>query len=187
MEELKMSSSLRDRYWLTPEGPLAIEGREHAQIVKIIMLDLSGDDIPEYALIKNVYKPLTEEEVRIHLERGVDPEAVEFLAKGKDARLWALKRWGWVRTMESQFNCWIFDDDMLDMIRDDNRTYWDSMRPWLDEFTEVYMNEESSGEIYKLKALRMLNPAAQVGALKWTAKGIGRFRNPPRTGRYFRQ
>ena len=168
------------RYWLTPEGEtLDVAGSEHANIAKIVMLNIDNpEDRMAYAPIKNVWKAMTDEEASIHLRRGVDPNVINFFqsAGHPDARIWALREWGWVRTDDSLFNCWILDDQTLDTIRA-NKRYWMVQRPGLESDTVINVNEEATGERYTLNVERMLNPAATAEALIRVAAGA-QFRNP---------
>lgn len=132
----------------------------------------------KYAPIKKVWQAMTDEEAETHLQRGVDPNVINFFQSvaHPDARIWALREWGWVRTDDNIFNCWIFDDDTLDTIRA-NKQYWMIQRPAIEKGTTITVNEEATGERYTVNVERMLNPAATAEALIRVAAGA-QFRNP---------
>ena len=172
--------SLAGRYWLTPEGEtLAVEGGEHANIAKIVMLNIDNpQDRSKYAQTRNVWKAMTDEEAEIHAGRGVDARVINFFQSSNhpDARLWAVREWGWVRTADSLFNCWLFDDGTLKTIRA-NKEYWRMQEFGIERGSVITMNEEATGERYLINIERMLHPEATAEALVRVAAGA-QFRNP---------
>lgn len=175
---------LSGRYWLTPTGEtLAVMGGEHANMIKMMLLDLKGRDRVKFAPIAKTFKPLPPEEAEFHLARGIAPEIIEFLTASAavDPRKWAIEHWGWVRTADGIFNLWVLNDETLETIRK-NREYWVGQQHNIDKYTTAQINEEGTGEIHKVRVRAMLDPGSSRESLTALAKGV-RYRNPQiRTG-----
>ncbi len=111
--------SLNGKWFLTPSGSIDVTGSEHvdAAIAVLLLLDRkyaphtwNGSEIPKA-------------ELKTALDRGADPEAVEFLAKGGDARLWVIREFNWIRTAKNVWNMWVFDEDTANIARV-AKDYW---------------------------------------------------------------
>lgn len=168
---------MRGSYWLTPEV-VSTAGVEHGYIAKLAMLGIErgSPDAHRYVPMPRWHHPLDERTADVFLKRGVLPAAVAFLAQGKDARLWAMREWGWVRIRDGNFDLWKFDPKTLDVIRSAVDFWRDS---GIDPEERVTVSEESTGDLFTIQAKRLLRRDADPDALKHHAMGVGTFRNPP--------
>lgn len=146
--------ALIEDWWLTPDGAFKMSTSEHAQFAIATMLKMQvGERVPKYWLFKGVELPA----LKLAISRGADPEAVEFLNnKHSDARLFALKNYGWVRVAKNAFNFWAFDDRTADIIRRAT-DYWESQYSMSQhhEMIDVYefkTNDQFAVNVSKLLA-----------------------------------
>lgn len=170
---------LTGRYWILPDGSaLSVEqtGTEHANLAKRFLLGV-GDHEGNLAPTPKTFKALTKAEADHFLARGVDPGIVAFFEKdGPDGRMLAMRTLGWIRTAQSIFNVWTFNEKALQAIQDATG-FW-KLQTKVESYDSVEMNEESSQEMYRIPVKALLNPGAEIGALKHIGAGVGRWRNP---------
>jgi len=144
---------LTDTFWLTGIGAFQMTGSEHATFAIAAMLDL-----PKYRRVPNYWtiKGIPQNELIDGLARGADPKAVEFLSdKRNDARLWAMREYGWVRTAKSAWNLWYFDDYAAGMVRG-NTGYWDFQKK-MTEFDMIDIYEFKTHCEYSINVMKFLD------------------------------
>lgn len=158
-------------FWLTPGGPVENSATEHARTAKAVMLGLTPDDPVADPFGKQA---ITAAEVRAAKNAGADPAAVKFLQQGGDPRLWAMQKWGWVRTAKNGISLWELDENALDMLR-----MW--VRSMKFDRTEAFdLNELSTNEMLTVTVKQLGALGTTVEGLRRYGQGVGRFRNPPR-------
>ncbi len=135
---------LTGKFWIVPEGLLELRGGEHNQIAAAVMMAMPEDRrVPLHWLVKGI----PEAELEAALARGADESALHFLAdKKNDPRLFAMKEYGWVRTMKDKFNLWYFDCETADMVR--RSPYWKMQSLTGGEMIDVY--EFETGDQYTI-------------------------------------
>lgn len=148
--------ALTEDFWLTDDGSFLMGGSEHSAFAVAYMLDMPKDSrVPQWWIIKGI----PEIELQKALERGADPKAVEFLStKKNDARLYAMREYGWVRTARNKWNLWDFDDETAEVVRD-NSGYWkfqaDQHRMTEYEMADIY--EFKDGCQYSISIKKLLD------------------------------
>ena len=115
---------LSGKYWITPTGVVDVSTSEHALYAKNVMLGLLGT-AGEIKLNKHLFSPLPPKIVKAARRRGVDAHIIDHLAKGIDARLYVIERWGWVRTRGNAFYAAKLDPKTLRLIRGAASAYWE--------------------------------------------------------------
>ncbi len=157
---------LTDTFWLTKFGSFQMTGTEHAAFAIGAMLDLPKDRrVPNYWTINGI----PENELAEALWRGADPKAVEFLSdRRNDARLWAMREFGWVRTAKSAWNLWNFDDETAEMVRW-NTGYWEFQKK-MTEFDMLDIYEFKTHCEYSISVQKFLD-GGQPHELKKLATG----------------
>ena len=146
---------LNEDFWLTQEGTYAMGQSEHYMFATEAML-LMPDGEASGRRWQNQGVP--EDALQAGLERGADPRAVEFLRKGGDARLWAIREYGWIRAAKSKWNLWYFDEKTANLARK-NTEYWDyQLRHYMNpkyEMVDVY--EFKDGDKYSISCRKLLD------------------------------
>ncbi len=128
---------LTGKYWITPTGVVDVSTSEHALYAKNVMLGLLGTP-HEIKLDKTLFDPLPTKIVRAARKRGVDAAIIDHLAKGIDARLFVIERWGWVRTRQNTFYIAKLEPKLLRLVRG-AKEYWKLQRAvCADDSVEVH-------------------------------------------------
>ena len=157
--------ALSGKWFITPEGSVQLDGREHAQLATHYMLNLPLDrNVPMWWVIRGI----PEEEFDAALKRGADPDAVEFLRKkGNDSRLWVLKL-GWIRTAKSLWNLWRFDDKTLQIARD-AKDYWAAQKITKSDYVDI--EEFETRQVFSVPVFTILD-GTDPALLKRVALGL---------------
>lgn len=143
---------LSGKWFITLDGSVQLDGREHQQLAVHYMLNLPLDrNVPMWWVIRGI----PDEEFDAALKRGADPDAVAFLReKGNDARFWVLKL-GWVRTQKQIWNLWRFDKQTLAVARN-AKDYWDSQKS-LSKWDYVDVEEFETRLVFSVPVFAILD------------------------------
>ncbi len=142
--------SLIGKWWITEFGDIDVAGTEHVNVAIASMLLMDRKQAPHAWAVRGI----PSEEFAFALERGADPEAIEFLRAGKDARLWMVRELGWIRTARNAWNVWEFGDHVGKIARG-AKEYWRSQYA-MNSFDLIDVNELKTGDRFSVsaKALR---------------------------------
>ncbi len=158
-------------WWICPEGAFEMNSSEHAAFAIAYILGMPKDKrVPNYWTIRGI----PSEEIDAALKRGADPEAVEFIAnKRNDARLWAMREYGWIRTAKNAWNLWYFDDETADIVRD-NEGYWEFQAKTgkMSEYEMIDIYEFKDGCEYAISVQKLLDGGKPQVLKKLATGGI---------------
>lgn len=143
--------SLIGKWFLTEEEDFDVAHSEHVDLAIAAMLLYPKKFAPHLWNVNGVPK----EELEAALERGADPEAIEFLSKGKDARLWAVREFGWIRTTKNAWDVWVFDDSAAE-IAQKAKAYWRSQYS-MNQWDMIDVHELKDGCRYQINAKKLLD------------------------------
>ncbi len=101
-----------------------------------------------------VIRGIPPEEFALALERDADPKAVQFLEEKRDARLYALREYGWVRTAKNKWNVWTFDCATAEMVRKSD--YWKAQYSF-DKYDMLDVEEFKGKDSYSISAQKLLD------------------------------
>src|SRR5689334_6926795 len=114
------------KWWLRPnELSLDVSTTEHALVARRVMLGLSPDE-PVFTQA-DMFQALPSGQIHEFTSRGVSPGVLEFLSRPSDPRVYAIRKWGWIRTRRDRFYLWKLDDATLKTIRE-CPDYWQAQR-----------------------------------------------------------
>ena len=151
---------LMGKYWITPTGVVDVSTSEHALYAKNVMLGLLGTP-NEIRLDKTLFDPLPAKIIRAARQRGVDAAIIDHLAKGIDARLFVIERWGWVRTRQNAFYVAKLDPKVLRLIHN-AKEYWEKQTTIdADDSIELFETLKETTCSYRVNLLRGLGRISQ--------------------------
>lgn len=167
----------RTDLWLYPDGSTSgdLGASEHAEVALREMLKLPDDTTIRK---DRLFGGITPAEAKAALKRGADKDAVDFLLKTRgDPRLYAVKNLGWIRVARNAINVWKFDDETVDLLR--RSDLWKS-HPQVEDYDMFLIDEMSApqGQTFEVSAGKLRKRGASADALRYTAQGVGRYRNP---------
>ena len=155
---------LTSKTWITPAGVVELKGAsEHEQLAAAVMLRYPEPIVPNRWIINGV----PEAELDAARARDADPKAVTWLYDKKDARLYALREYGWVRTFKAKWNCWRFDCETAAMVNKSG--YWDTQYS-LDKYDMIDVEEFDGHDRYSINAMKIID-GADPTVLKNLARG----------------
>ncbi len=161
---------LVDKFWITPQGSFEMGHIEHMDFAIAVMLAMPSTAIvPRWWAIRGI--PPTE--IEAALDRGADQAAVRFLEnKRNDARMWAMREYGWIRTAKNAWNLWDFDKATADMVRN-STDYWkfQASRGHMTEYEMLDIYEFKTGDQFSINARKLL-AGGNPKVLKNLAMGV---------------
>lgn len=164
------------KYWLTPDkGTIALTGSDHDFIATLEIVGLERGEPGSLQFRKRKNQQITQAQADEALARGADPDAIEFLLRGGDPRLWMVREHGWIRIQHPFMEVWRFDDATLNTFRQ-NLDYLKYAKGMPEDVLQV--QETSTGDFFPVPFRFLTNISAEPDAMKRTGLGVGRFRNP---------
>ncbi len=144
---------LLNDFWITDDGVFELVSAEHWSFAAGSMLWM-----PRNSHVPNSWmnKGVPEVELEKALARGADHAAVEFLAKGGDARLWVIREHGWIRTAKNKWNLWYFDKNTADLARS-STAYWRAQYAMDKKYEMLDVTELENGDRYSISVQKLLD------------------------------
>ncbi len=142
------SWDIRGKFFITTNnGLIDCTGDEHARIARAYMLRISQTDMARDLPLDRLFKPLTLDEAKYHRDRGMEKHCIEFLSHGDhvDPRVYAIREWGWIRTVENKFYAWEWDDATERRLMS-NEAFWKKTRA--NDQTWLYFISVKTGKEY---------------------------------------
>lgn len=143
--------SFTGKWWITPAGDMDVSHSEHVDYAIAAMLLMDRPKAPHMWNVKGVPK----EELAAALMRGVDAAAIDFLEQKKDARLWVIREFGWIRTAKSAWNLWEFNEKTAEIARS-SKEYWRAQYS-LNDHDSIDVTELKDGCRYAINVKKFLD------------------------------
>ncbi len=165
------SFDIRGKYWILPDSSiLDVTCDEHARFARAAMLKIPYSDMYQKLPLNKIFQPLGTFEATQYLSQGANWAAVLFLSSNNfdrvDPRLFAIERWGWIRSRENKFYAWEWDEKTISALVN-ALSFWDKTTvgggSWLD-FVELKTEREFGMTYGKLVS------KAQVWGTNYAAK-----------------
>lgn len=104
--------------WVTHSGVVDVSGDEHARFARGTMLNIPPERIKSEIPIHTIFKQMTESDAKYYEELGVSRFPLDFLKSGNergfvDPRVYAIKNYDWIRTVDDQFYAWDWNEDTI--------------------------------------------------------------------------
>lgn len=119
-EEVTQSLEFIGKFWIKPDSTcIDVSCSEHARVAKAVMLGVGSDDINREVPLNTIFKPLTNEQAEMYLDRNVNLDAVRFLCSDDefvDPRVFAIRNYRWIRTNGCDFYAWSWTDHAREIL-----------------------------------------------------------------------
>jgi hypothetical protein len=159
---ITISNMLIGKWWLRPtKAALDVSTTEHALVARRVMLRMDPD-AARFTQIE-MFDALTPAESAEFKAQDVPVDALDFLSRRNDPRVYAIREWGWVRVRRDRFYLWKFDRRALRTIRSSSG-YW-SAQPNMDPNDATDVIELSSADEFSIPLSTLRNPAMDVKSL----------------------